>query len=385
MTDKSYHRSELIKLAKRDNNKKRPFLLVNPLQGKHIPVSPEESLNLFEKLFLKLNQNYPQNKFLIIGFAETATAIGAAVSVLCPQGSYYIHTTREIVEKSEYLYFTEAHSHATEQKLVKDNLKDLISKTDRIVFVEDEITTGNTILDITKLLRKEYNNLQLNFTILSIVSGVNEESRKKLDLEKINHIYEVSFETENMEKLDNYSYDNSLCHQLEVKNDIIVEEHRITDNSNPRKGIEVNEYKKSCDFLVSEIMKKLENKNYEGKKILVLGTEEFMYPAMLLGEKIEREWSCEKVRFHATTRSPILPSSEENYPLNSRYELISLYDKDRVTYLYNLDKYDKVIIVHDSSQVEIEIGLKSLCSALVKNNCEDISIFHWGNANENFL
>ena len=41
---------EIIKIAKRDNNTKRNFLLVNSLQGKHIPTSPKETFNLFEKL-----------------------------------------------------------------------------------------------------------------------------------------------------------------------------------------------------------------------------------------------------------------------------------------------------------------------------------------------
>lgn len=32
----NYSENNLITIAKRDNNTKRPFLLVNPLQGKHI-------------------------------------------------------------------------------------------------------------------------------------------------------------------------------------------------------------------------------------------------------------------------------------------------------------------------------------------------------------
>ena len=65
--------------------------------------------------------------------------------------------------------------------------------------------------------------------------------------------------------------------------------------------------------------------------ILVLGTEEFMYPALLAAREMEKLGHY--VRFHATTRSPILPGSEESYPLHRRYELKSPYDAERATYV----------------------------------------------------
>ena len=39
-------------------------------------------------------------------------------------------------------FFSEAHSHATEQKLVKDDIDRVINDIDRIVFIEDEVTLG---------------------------------------------------------------------------------------------------------------------------------------------------------------------------------------------------------------------------------------------------
>ena len=57
----------------------------------------------------------------------------------------------------------------------------------------------------------------------------------------------------------------------------------------------------------------------------MLGTEEFMYPALFVGSKLE-ETGC-LVRCHATTRSPIEVSDEEAYPLHARYELRSLYEE----------------------------------------------------------
>ena len=43
---KSYSASDVLRVAKRVNNPRRPYLLVNPLQGKHMPVSPTKSLQM---------------------------------------------------------------------------------------------------------------------------------------------------------------------------------------------------------------------------------------------------------------------------------------------------------------------------------------------------
>ncbi len=45
-----YNEHDLVRIAKRENNNKRKYLVVNPLQGKHIPVKPSEALKLFSNL-----------------------------------------------------------------------------------------------------------------------------------------------------------------------------------------------------------------------------------------------------------------------------------------------------------------------------------------------
>ncbi len=38
-----YKEEDLVRIAKRENNTKRKYLVVNRLQGKHIPVSPKNA------------------------------------------------------------------------------------------------------------------------------------------------------------------------------------------------------------------------------------------------------------------------------------------------------------------------------------------------------
>ena len=45
-----YSEENLVVLAKREGNKKRKYLVVNRLQGKHIPVCPSAALEMFEAL-----------------------------------------------------------------------------------------------------------------------------------------------------------------------------------------------------------------------------------------------------------------------------------------------------------------------------------------------
>ena len=88
-----YREDELIAVARRENNLKRNYLAVNRKQGKHVPVSPEEAFSLYRALADEIRHEYEGQRLLVIGFAETATAIGAALAV--ELNSLYMQTTRE--------------------------------------------------------------------------------------------------------------------------------------------------------------------------------------------------------------------------------------------------------------------------------------------------
>ena len=80
-----------ISLAKRLNNNKRGYLIINANQGKHRPALIEDVKNEYETL-AKLSEGILKNA-LVIGFAETAIAIGATLAGSA--GAYFMQTTRE--------------------------------------------------------------------------------------------------------------------------------------------------------------------------------------------------------------------------------------------------------------------------------------------------
>ncbi|MCM1578070.1 MAG: phosphoribosyltransferase domain-containing protein [Ruminococcus sp.] len=71
---------ELFAFAERENNPKRRNLIVNLLQAKHFPALPSQTLELFGRLGEKAGATLPAGKTLVIAFAETATALGAAAA-----------------------------------------------------------------------------------------------------------------------------------------------------------------------------------------------------------------------------------------------------------------------------------------------------------------
>lgn len=362
--------NDLVMVAKRENNNKRKYLVVNPLQGKHVPVSPNSAMNLFSRLAEAIKNEYINEKVLLVGFAETATAIGAALAI--ELNTYYIQTTREAIPNVGYLFFSEAHSHATEQKIVKDDLEEIISKIDRIIFVEDEVTTGNTILNIVNIIDKLYPN-KVSFSVASILNGMDDEalisySEKNIPVHyvlKTNH----SFYTEKAEQFKG----NGIYVEKNIGSPLYkAEEVLINIGVNARRCITGQEYLNACNYLWDRI---IDNKIIENeKKVLVIGTEEFMYPAIYVAKKIE-EMNID-VKCHSTTRSPIAVSLEDEYPVHIRYELTSLYDDNRRTFIYDLEKYDKVIIVTDAIN-EAKDGTNSLINALYSCENNNITVVRW--------
>ena len=390
-----YTEAELVRIAKRENNTRRKYLVVNRLQGKHIPVSPKEALQMFRSLAELIKEAYPSERLLMVGFAETATAIGAAVAIECQAA--YMQTTREVIDGVDYLYFSESHSHATEQKLVKTDLDKIIGKTDRIVFIEDEVTTGNTILNIVRLIQKTYAQ-PVSFAVASILNGMNEEALENYKNLKIPVHYLVKTAHDTYTEIAEQYQADGTCHictkpqekeveqQKEVQQQIEmqqtkeaqqpIEVQEISGWINARRLHTADTYKQACEQLWQEIQQKYgyTKETETGRRILVLGTEEFMYPALYVGAKLEEAGYT--VRMHATTRSPIAVSKEEKYPLHTRYELASLYDKNRTTFVYDLAEYEEVLVLTDAQKQETE-GWESLQRALTLNHNRQIRGIRW--------
>lgn len=348
---------KIIAVAKRENNSRRSFVLVNALQGKHVPAKPAQALQMFEQLAENLRARY-QEPCLAIGFAETATAIGLGVAQGC--GYKSMSTTREPLPDVSYLYFSEAHSHATEQKLIRDDLELVQDSVKRIIFVEDEVTTGRTILQIVRLLRAEFGADCFSFTAASLLNGMDEEASQNFAKEQIDCVF--------LYKTNPACYEQQLAqydgvgttHDFRQKTAQLSAEPLVYPGKLELRRLQNPvQIWQQCIGLLHFVQTKISFKKSE--RVLIVGTEEFMYLALVLGYLLEQE-GCQ-VWCHATTRSPIVPIVQSGYPLQERWQLTSVYDQERITYLYNLEHYDKVMILTDAN-MEDNVGVDNLVAAL---------------------
>ncbi len=158
----NYQLEDLLGFAQRINPK-RAFLFVSKVLGRHIPVAPSTMRNAFTDLANLVPSNLPE-PILVIGMAETAVGLSAgvhqALQTRYPQ-ALLLNSTRhaqhdENSADSLLTTFCEDHSHASQHLIYqsKDTATQaqlLASKT--LIMVDDEASTGNTCVNVVTALR----------------------------------------------------------------------------------------------------------------------------------------------------------------------------------------------------------------------------------------
>ena len=369
-----YSYDDLVKLAKRDKNSIRPYLYVNPIQGKHIPTKPEDVLEMCQKLANIVNSTYPKDSLYVIGFAETATGVASAVTSYLKNAVYYQNTTREYLGNEEYLYFTESHSHAIDQMLRAEGVEECIRKIDRIIFIDDEVTTGSTICKLIDAIKKKYNVENLKYSIVSILNSMTQERILGLKENGIECQFLSSIPYEyNKETIIGIAFDNDRHTIVKSTAKHDIKKIDFPSSVNPRGIVKFADYEKEIMRFADNIVYLFGANHYIS--VLVLGTEEFMYPTFRVGEMIKKKGIADNVWIHSTTRSPIVASGEAGYPLYHRYQIRSLYDENRTTFIYNLEQYDKVIVLTDS--LKDNESMSDLWNVLKSVGNHDITIAKW--------
>lgn len=365
--------NKMIKIARRYNNKKRSYLLVNTLQAKHVPVRPENALELFTELGNKIKNSYP-NAHMVIGFAETATAIAADVAweVNIPhteafdKSGIYINTTREdFIPESECICFKEEHSHAVNQKLYIKNFTEYLKYTEEVILIDDEISTGKTLFNIIQELRDKIPELaEHDFVVGSVINRLTPERRKFFEQHNIYFVslYDVQWTDEMLERdFKNLSAPSEISSIPDKSPDFM--RVAIPD---ARRFINIIEYNLECRKIADIIV---ENVDFSGcKDVLFLGTEECMYPSILAATILEKRFRF-NAYCHSTTRSPVCVSTDEDYPMQNGYKICSFYDVDRVNYIYNLREYDMAIVISDAKNPDAK-ALAMLDAVLANHGTE---------------
>ncbi|MCZ9337618.1 phosphoribosyltransferase family protein, partial [Streptomyces sp. TRM76130] len=139
-------------------NPKRAHLLVSNVLGKHVPQSPSVVYGHGFALGRRVRDLLGAEQAaaaVVLGYAETATGLGHSVADgLGP--ATYLHSTRRPVDGvAQAGGFEESHSHATSHLLLPAD-PGLLAGDGPLVLVDDEFSTGNTVLNTVRALHERY-------------------------------------------------------------------------------------------------------------------------------------------------------------------------------------------------------------------------------------
>lgn len=359
--------SDVVKIAKRVNNSQRDYLLVNPLQAKHIPVSPSKSLRMMREVADKIAPP-KEASCAVIAFAETATAIGAAVASSLGPNSSYLQTTREDLGNAKALSFTEDHSHAVNQSIDERALAKILDDSNLLLIVDDEFSTGKTLTHAVGAIK---DNLKISslpeIRAVSVVNRMSEEDRDQARKYGISFLSAVQIAPDELvgSVSDLSTQTATPPGESQGGNFETLELTGLVPD--PRFGTISKEYEEACLKIAQTTVEEYGPLFARATDILVLGTEECMYPALIMGALIESNFSA-MVFAHATTRSPIGICQQDGYPIANGTKLRSFYDSNRTTYLYNLRRYDLAIVVTDAIG-DIDSATADLSSSLMQYGC----------------
>ncbi|MCO1601819.1 phosphoribosyltransferase family protein [Desulfosporosinus nitroreducens] len=412
----------LFSLAAR-KNKKRGFLFVSNVLGKHVPVDPfvpllagfalavqfmskihninhvhtqaiiqalkknEDTRKVYESVITKSRFALPLET-LFIGFAETATGLGHAVFSLF-DNAYYLHTTREEIPLLPVeLDFSEDHSHAVNHRCYPID-SELLRNPKTVVLVDDEITTGNTALNIIRAIHLKFP--KTNYVVLSLLDWRTREERD--NYKKLEQQLDIRIDTISLLEGEIEVSGQPFCEQMGQR-DLVSE----TDFPFPE-GFPLNQEQKFLNMqdvisvfsvdsrgnsslspylrltgrfglssredreilpLAKRIAESLKC-DRAGGKTLCLGTGEFIYLPMLISA-----YMGNGIRYHSTTRSPIYPFPKAQYGIQNGFAYNCPDNESITNYVYNLplNYYDEVYLFLER-EVSPE-GLNSLLNVFHK-------------------
>ncbi|MFF7879957.1 phosphoribosyltransferase [Streptomyces sp. NPDC007896] len=362
--------SDLLGLALR-RNPRRAHLLVSNVLGKHVPQSPSVVYGHGFALGRRVREllgTEDARAAVVLGYAETATGLGHCVADgvgLAP----YLHSTRRPVPGVDTAGgFEESHSHATSHLLLPENPA-LLAGAGPLVLVDDEFSTGNTVLNTIRDLHARYP--RDRYVVVALV-----DMRSAADLGRL-----AEFATEIGARVDLIAAARGTVNLPEgvlEKGQALVTEHETTERGEPadsRRGhpgaarVELGwprglpdggrhgftpGHRIRLDAALPAMAARVADALPEGaRRVLVLGFEELMYAPLRLARELEQVVPAE-VRYSTTTRSPVLALDDPGYAIRTRLAFPAHDDPDDgpgERYAYNVAGagFDAVVAVVDSA------------------------------------
>ncbi|MFE6891674.1 phosphoribosyltransferase [Streptomyces sp. NPDC057694] len=365
----------LLGLALR-RNPKRAHLLVSNVLGKHVPQRPSVVWRTGHDLGVRVREllgDEAARRSVVLGYAETATGLGHSVAdglALAP----YLHSTRRPVEGVPRAGgFEESHSHATSHLLLPENPR-LLAGDGPLVLVDDEFSTGNTVLNTIRVLHELHARERYVIVALVDMRSPDDQGRLEAFAREIGARVDLIVSARGSVRLP----DGVLA-----KGQALVAEHESRAAGLPRprrargeivrvaglgwpEGVPDGgrhgfrpEHRERLEAALPAMAERLAPHLRGRGRVLVLGNEELMYAPLRLGTALEAAGA--DVAYSTTTRSPVLAVDDPGYAIRTRLVFPAHdapADGPGERYAYNVagGGFDTVVVVLDSAGDSAELA-----------------------------
>lgn len=405
--------ADLVGLAVR-RNPRRAHLLVSAVLGKHVPTDPRlvygSGLLLGELVRARLRGEEPPGigsllvdavrgvpgtaaglrdllraprrpvDAVVVGYAETATALGHSVADALGD-AYYLHSTRRPVPGfAAYGGFEEEHSHATSHLLLPADPAAL-DRDVPAVLVDDELSTGRTVLNTIEALHAVRPRSHYVLAALADLRGPADRDRTDALAARLGARIESVALAEG---------------RVELPDDILEAGKRLvsdlsapaeSDGTPPAAGpgaaspavfpvsrIDMDwppglpdggrhgflpAHRARLEKDLGRMAETVADRLGDGAaRVLVLGFEELMYAPLRLAETLADTVPDADVRYSTTTRSPVLAVDDPGYAIRTRLAFPAHDDPadgPGERYAYNVapasgrDGFDRIVLVVDGA------------------------------------
>ncbi|MFJ8049769.1 phosphoribosyltransferase [Streptomyces luteogriseus] len=397
----------LLGLALR-RNPKRAHLLVSNVLGKHVPQSPSVVYGHGVELGRRVRELLgaeEAGRAVVLGYAETATGLGHSVADGLGLAPYLHSTRRPVAGVATAGGFEESHSHATSHLLLPEDPA-LLGGDGPLVLVDDEFSTGNTVLNTVRDLHARYP--RRRYVVVALVdmrsaadAGRLEEFAREIGarvdlvaaasgtvrlpegvLEKGQELV-ARYEAEGSSAgaapsrpvaqfpapLEGVA-DTPLSRTRGTARTAPTDPHPDDDGTAPhttridlhwpaglpdgaRHGFTPAHRARLEAALPAMAARIAEALPHNARRVHILGFEELMYAPLRLARELERSADVE-VRYSTTTRSPVLAVDDPGYAIRTRLAFPAHDDPadgPGERYAYNVAGagFDAVVVVVDSA------------------------------------
>jgi len=321
-----------------------------------------------------------------IGYAETATGLGSLVAEFL--GTYYIHSTRAASSGTgavrPYGTFEEVHSHATSHQLLPTSHA-MLNSADTVILVDDELSTGATIISTIRELHK--NTPRGRYLLASLVDLRSTEDRQKIDsladalgcridvvaLANGRVILPAGLPAAAVALLRTLPPTETLA-STPGKIDVTDLNGSVTPIRSARFGVAGPSHPQRIDVVATEIAARLA----PDERVLVLATEEFMAFPLAVAVRLQKLLPGAPVRFSSSTRSPIAPLDEPGYAIRSAVCFSShdaSVDGPGTRFAYNFahpdGRFDTVVIIAEPGSTRSDLtGPGSIAEATAATSAD---------------